>query len=134
MLKVKTIVKESSINGLGLFAAEEIPKGTVIWEYNPMFDISFTKEQYDDMNEFEKNLIITYSYLSTQSGNFIYSIDDSRFTNHSAVNPNEDCVDFGGPETAGVANRDIHIGEEILIDYKSFDENDAQSNEAYLHS
>jgi len=33
----------------------------------------------------------------------------------------------------GVANCDIHIGEEILVNYKLFDANDAQSNEEYLN-
>lgn len=134
MLKVKTIVKESNIQGLGLFAAEEIPKGTVIWEYNQMFDITFTKEQYDNMSDFEKNLLKTYSYFNKKKNAYIYSIDDSRFTNHSALNPNEDIVDFGGEETSAVANRDIHIGEEILVNYRLFDDNDAQSDEEYLNS
>lgn len=134
MLKVKTIVKESSIQGLGLFAAEEIPKGTIIWEYDPQFDISFTKEEFDKMDDLKKSLILIYAYLSDKSGEYIYSIDDSRFTNHSSLNPNEDVVDLGSPETAGVANRDIHIGEEILVDYKLFDAADAKSNEEYLNS
>lgn len=38
MLHVKTALKESSIHGLGLFAAEPIKKDTLIWEFNPLFD------------------------------------------------------------------------------------------------
>lgn len=41
MLNVKASVKPSPINGLGLFADEDIKKGTITWKYNPRFDISF---------------------------------------------------------------------------------------------
>ncbi len=132
MLKIKTIVKESNLGGLGLFAAEDIPKGTVIWEYDPKFDISFTKEEVEIMPQIQKELIMTYAYFSTKNAKFIYSIDNSRFTNHSSVNPNQEVVDLGGEETAGAANRDISEGEEILINYRTFDANDEFSKEEYL--
>jgi SET domain-containing protein len=133
MLKVKTKVKESSLGGLGLFADEFIPKGAIIWEYSPKFDISFTKEEFDKMDKIEQDLLLTYSYFSKESGKFIYSIDNSRFTNHSSLNPNEGVVDMGKIETSGVALRDINIGEEILINYRTFDANDEFSNEEYLN-
>ena len=34
MLLVKTAVKNSNIEGLGLFAAEDIPANTQIWAYH----------------------------------------------------------------------------------------------------
>ena len=39
-MTVKTIIKESDIHGIGLFADEFIPKGTKIWEFTPNFDIN----------------------------------------------------------------------------------------------
>lgn len=133
MLKVKTIVKESNIQGLGLFAAEEIPKGAIVWEFDSVFDVIFTKEEFDKMTDTKKELVDTYAFFSTKQNKYVYSLDNSRFTNHSKNN-NLDSVDMSGVELCGVANRDIHIGEEILVNYRLFDDNDAQSDEEYLNS
>ena len=55
-----------------------------------------------------QGLIDRYAYLSDTTGKYVYSIDDSRFTNHSSVNNNIDVVMMDGePEIVGVANRDI---------------------------
>lgn len=133
MLNVKASVKPSPINGLGLFADEDIKKGTITWKYNPRFDISFDPKEVAQMSDWLQNFIKTYSYLSKESNNYIYSIDDSRFTNHSAKNANIDTIPFPESiETYGVANRDIKKGEEILVNYTTFDQADENSDEAYL--
>ncbi len=44
MLLVKTKLGVSSVHGIGLFAAQFIPKGTVTWEYHPEFDTSFDED------------------------------------------------------------------------------------------
>ncbi len=38
MLLVKTKIGQSNISGIGVFADEFIPKGTVIWRYQEGFD------------------------------------------------------------------------------------------------
>lgn len=135
MLVVKASAKQSRINGIGLFADERIPKGTVIWKYDPRFDISFSVHDVEGMTPSQKKLIDRYTYLSARQNKYIYSIDDSRFTNHSSQNPNEDVVQLPGDiETSGIANRDIEIGEEILVNYRLFDAYDATSNETYLNN
>jgi hypothetical protein len=134
MLVVKASAKPSPINGIGLFADEKIPKGTVIWKYNTTFDISFTVDEFDKLAPIQKSLIDSHAYLSTIQNKYIYSIDDSRFTNHSSVNPNMDVILLDGDiETSGVANRDIEAGEEILINYRLFDAHDQISDEEYLN-
>jgi len=133
MIVVKTSVQPSSTEGLGLFAEERIPKGSTVWLYDPRFDISFDPQEVDKMSPLQKELINRYAYLSTESGKYIYCIDDARFMNHSSVKNNLDVVPFSGePETRGVANRDIEIGEEILINYRTFDAADAESKDPYL--
>jgi uncharacterized protein len=135
MLVVKASAKPSRINGIGLFADEKISRGTVIWKYDPRFDISFSPDEVESMAPAQKELVLHYAYLSTKQHKHIYSIDDSRFTNHSSVNANEDAVLLpGDTETSCVANRDIEPGEEILINYRSFDADDVSSNEAYLEN
>jgi SET domain-containing protein len=106
-----------------------------MWKYDPRFDISFTKEEVARMEPMQQELINHYSYLSSRLNAYIYSIDDTRFTNHSSTHANEEVVLFPGDvETSGVAKRDIEVGEEILIDYRTFDAEDAVSDEAYLQS
>ncbi len=45
MLRVKTKLGLSSINGVGLFADQFIPKGSTTWEYDPGFDPSYSEEE-----------------------------------------------------------------------------------------
>jgi len=133
MLTVKASAKPSQIEGIGLFADEKIPKGTITWRFNPRFDILFDREEVEQMPPYHRELIDRYAYLSTTTGKYVYSIDDSRFTNHSSVKNNIDVVSFPGePETLGVANRDIEKGEEILANYRLFDAHDENSKEEYL--
>ena len=133
MLTIKASVKTSKIEGLGLFADERIPKGTTVWKFDARFDIFFDPEEVKNMAPIQKALVEKFAYLSTETGKYVYCIDDSRFMNHSSVNNNLDVVLFPDElETRGVANRDIEIGEEILINYRNFDSADAKSEEAYL--
>ena len=87
------------------------------------------------MDALQKDFIIRYAYLSVDSGKYIFCADDARFMNHSATKNNLDVIAYPGePETRGVANRDIEPGEEILINYRTFDSVDAESKDPYLNS
>ena len=135
MLTVKASAKPSKIDGIGLFADEKIPKGTITWRFNPRFDILFDPEEVKQMPPEHRELIDRYAYLSTTTGKYVYSIDDSRFTNHSSIKNNIDVVPSPDePETLGVANRDIEKGEEILVNYRAFDAHDKASSEKYLNN
>jgi len=134
VLTAKASVKPSKIQGIGLFADEKILQGTITWKFNPRFDILFDPEEVKKMPKEQQGLINKYAYLSITSGKYVYSIDDSRFINHSSVNNNIDIADMPGePETVAVANRDIEKGEEMLINYREFDVNDKNSQEDYLN-
>lgn len=135
MLTVPTFIQQSSIEGIGLFAAQAIPKGTVVWKFDPRFDLAFDPVDVAQMTETQRNLIEKYAYLSSTSGKYIFSIDDSRFTNHSSLHNNIEMVRVDDePETRAVASRDIAMGEEILENYRDFDTNDETSSEEYLSS
>lgn len=134
MLTIKASVKTSKINGLGLFADEKIKKGTITWKFNPSFDIAFDQEDIEKMSQYQKDFLDKYAFMSIKQNKWILPIDDSRFTNHS-LNNNVDTVDLPGEiETAGMANKDIEIGEEILVNYRTFDSFDANSDEEYLNT
>jgi hypothetical protein len=46
MLTVKTYLDKSNISGIGLFAGENIKKGTITWKFNPHIDIYFSKKDF----------------------------------------------------------------------------------------
>jgi SET domain-containing protein len=118
MLRVKTYLAQSSIPGagLGLFAAEDIPAGTLIWKFDDGWDL--LKREADWPDDVSKSFLKTYAYLSPTSKKRLYviCIDNARFINHSA-RP----TGTGGQSQVTVAARDIRAGEEITEDYRTFD-------------
>ena len=133
MLLIKTKVLQSKIHGLGLFADEFIPKGTVTWRFDPDFDIYFDPKDVALMSEAKRGLIEHFAYLSKQTGKYVYSIDNTRFTNHSSKpNINNTTVLKGDTEVCGEALRDIEAGEEMTIDYRLVDAHDELHGDDYL--
>lgn len=120
MLLVKTRLGMSDIHGIGLFAAEFIREGTVVWRSHPAVDIRLAEEQILGLPEPCREQIQKYSYREKHSGLYVLCGDDARFFNHSAE-PN--CIDvFGGEgEDLTVAARDVEQGEELTCDYALFD-------------
>lgn len=122
MLKVQTFVQSSLIHGVGLFAAEDIPKGAVIWEPERGLDLIITKEEYDGLSSVGKAFVDHYGYWSEELQRFICAADNYRFVNHSEE-PN--LVNEGakkGSDGRDVAARDIRKGEELTFDYRGFGE------------
>ena len=114
MMLVKTYLGQSSIHGVGLFAAEPIAAGTVIWRYDERFDRRFTKAEREALPEPARSFMVTYSYPQSL-GSDVYNLDGdhSRFMNHSETPNTEFIVDT-------IAVRDIAVGEELVCDYRTF--------------
>lgn len=107
MLLTKTFVARSPIHGLGSFAAEFIPAGTVYWRFVPSFDQLVRKQELPPAAlEFAK----TWCY-AVGDGFVMVMPDNARFTNHSS-DPNTRVL---GAEA--IALRDIQPGEEITENY-----------------
>lgn len=119
---VKTYIDKSPIEGIGLFAAEFIPKGTVVWAMteNERF---FTYDEVEKLDQPFKDHVLKYGY--TENGKYILCCDTSIFYNHSA-NPN--VVSDGEFE---VSAKDIHEGEELTCNYFSI--NDDHSREIFKY-
>ncbi len=115
MLLIKTKVKESRIHGLGLFAAQFIPKGTVVWKFMFGFDLLMTKEEIDKLSEPAKDQFYNYAYLDKKHNKYMLCSDDARFFNHSD-DPN--CDERIDDITTAI--RDIQLGEELIVNYKDF--------------
>lgn len=113
MLCVKTVLKQSLIHGIGLFADEDIPKGTIVWKFNDLIDLVLSEEQIDSLEEASKSQILNYSF-KTVNGYYVLVGDDNRFINYSK-DPN--IIDIDDIESPSIAIRDIKKGEELTCDY-----------------
>jgi SET domain-containing protein len=120
MLLVKTMIKESPIHGVGLFADQFISKGTEIWRFTPGFDLRFTKEQILSFPDSLQRYIYKYAWRGKKSKLYCFSSDNGKYFNHSEdpnvlseYRENEE-------EVVTVAIKDIRQGEEILDNYMSF--------------
>jgi SET domain-containing protein len=118
MLLVKTTIGPSPIHGIGVFAAEAIPKGTVMWRLERGFDLELTQEQVDRLSPPAREKTLHYAYKDPRTDLYVLCMDDARFYNYSeAANSAKDPAE---PER-DIALRDIRPGEEITYDYGSFD-------------
>ncbi len=106
----------SKINGLGVFTNEDIKKGTVLFKANPKLDIELSKEEFDNLSEYEKKDFIHYGYLDKKTGTYKLDFDTAlRFLNFSEKG--NVCQDPNHDNTYLIATRDILAGEEIVFDY-----------------
>lgn len=115
MLTVKTIIKPSPVAGIGLFATEFIPKGSIVWTYKKKLDALFTKAEVSTFSPPSQEQFYNYAYFDKVYGKYLLCGDDGRFFNHSLI-PN--CDD--SEEGVTIALRDIQPGEELTVDYTTF--------------
>ena len=108
-----TYVKESSVEGYGLFAAKDIKKDDLVIDYR-MFPKDWYKTRYVDLSEeqIRKNW-----YVMLNEEECITSDKWSKFSyiNHSRE-PNCDWV---MNIHKIIANRDVKKDEELFIDYRA---------------
>ena len=113
MLLVKTYVDKSPIHGLGVFAAETLPKGTKIWRFVEGFDQFYTPKQFRKLPKQAREFLKLYGYRV--DGEVLFPADYDRHINHSDE-----------PNTymrSGyvITTRKIAKGTEITNDYREFD-------------
>jgi SET domain-containing protein len=123
MLKINTYLDRSKLSGFGLFAAEDIQRGQIIWEFNPAVDLVFTAEQWESrlvgVAAPARDALRRYSY---KSNNLLYlCTDNAQFMNHGGETKN--IVNNTADDTM-YALRDISAGEELLCDYFEFSDAD----------
>ena len=115
MLMVKTKIGPSSINGIGLFADQFIPKGTVVWKFMPNFDLLMSEQETNELSKPAMGQFYHYAYLDKKHGRYMLCFDDARFFNHTK-NPNcDEKID-----DITIAARIIQVGEELTVNYKDF--------------
>jgi len=117
MLLISTYVGQSSIEGLGVFSAECVPCGSLIWSLNPKFDIFVNEMEIGALPPHVQSFLARYSYPHLEMPGYrVIDVDNGKFMNHS-LNPNTDFRIFD----KGYALTDIAAGDEVTCNYHEFD-------------
>jgi SET domain-containing protein len=117
MLLVKTYIAASKIDGVGLFAAEPIERGTIVSYFTTVFDCQpLDTGAYPEVCE---NFLHKYSFLI--AGHRVLFSDHARFINHrnkANLVYKERSLAF---QHLFFAIEDTPSGTELTIDYETFD-------------
>jgi SET domain-containing protein len=117
MMIVPTFVGPSAIEGVGIFAAAPVARGTAIWCLSDRYDLLLTHAEIESMDDLQRDFVDRYGYPHTTRPELtVVEFDNGRFMNHSSA-PN---TDFTNPDI-GFALRDIAAGEELTCDYAQLD-------------
>lgn len=120
MLLVKTYVASSPIHGIGLFAAQFIPKGTIVWRLDKEFDRVFDQAALEVCNPVYREFVLRYGYKSKYTGSIVLCLDNGRFMNHS---DNPSLIEVPHLDDGlDIAAEDLGIGHELTADYSKWDE------------
>ncbi len=119
MIHIKYKLDKSEHHGVGMFADENIPAGTLIYTQSPLLDVNLTPEQFDSLDEKERREIQYWGFFDEPSQKWHVDFDVTHFINHSY----EAIVtqDKNFTEAHLVAARDIKKGEELTQNYLEFE-------------
>lgn len=123
MLHILTALKESDIQGIGLFTLQDISIGDVVWSEHADTTKKFTSKEdmllvYPDSEK--------YAYLL--EGVWHLNIDDGKYMNHSDTANTEYLRD----KRICVATSFIPAGSEITSNYAEFDDEHDLYKESYI--
>ena len=115
MFLIRTVIGSSQIHGNGVFTCAAVPKGTVVWRFEPIFDRVISEDELEGMPASFCEYIQMYAYRSSDlSGRLLLPCDHAKFLNHS-TDPNTIELPL-----ESIASRIISKGEEITCDYSKF--------------
>ena len=107
-LRVRVHVEPSDIHDMGIFAGERIPRGGIVWRFDPEVDTVIR----------EKPMGVLADWSWREEDCWVVPGDDARFMNHSFA---PSVHSHGSRHVDDVAARDIEVGEELTVDYSLFD-------------
>ncbi|HJQ08170.1 MAG TPA: SET domain-containing protein [Candidatus Saccharimonadales bacterium] len=119
MIHIKYRLKVSNLHGIGLFAGEPIKKGQVVYTASSLLDLNITQEQFDSLDQREKDEILWWGFFDGQTQMWHVDFDVSKFINHS-YHPSV-TQDADHDEAHLIAAQDIHAGEELTQNYLEFE-------------
>jgi SET domain-containing protein len=108
-------ISKSNIHGCGVFAAQPIKKGETIYSANKLESKDYV---FGRLSKHRQEWVKKYGWQSIRSKKWMWCEGEWSYANHSDSPNVDDTGDF-----LSVAKRNIDIGEELTVDYKSFMEN-----------
>lgn len=111
MLTVSHKVQPSAIHGLGVFVMEPIPAGTVVWRFDPMYDVEFSEEFVAGLSPEDMETVLHHAEYLPEKRIFRLGNDADIFMNHS------DLPSLADRGSEMVATRDLDVGDELTCDY-----------------
>ena len=114
MMMIDTVLKPSTIHGIGVFLVSDVSRGGLIWRFDSRIDRVYAPAEVDSLPAHIQTFLRTYSTWQEAIGLFVLCGDNGRYFNHSA-SPNtvSDAISFGEDRAA----RDLAAGEELTSDY-----------------
>lgn len=113
-------LRGSPIEGVGVFAIRDIPKGTLVTDYTvhnikDLIHFELSKEEFNKILPEIRTLILDRTVYPKGTNIYTFYSPNNNYTLSSFFNHSKDanCDSF-------VAIKDIKKGEEILIDYSDF--------------
>lgn len=126
MLLVNHYVTGSPIHGLGVFTCEPIRAGSLVWKYDPMFDVEIPASLVRRLTKEDALTVYNHAEFIEYLDVFRLGNDGDMFMNHSET---PSLLDYGDEMKAA---RDLAAGSELTCDYfevcvLGFDEKRTQS-------
>ena len=109
----------SPIHGIGLFTAEDVAKGQLIYTASPVIDMDITDDQFKSLSATEKKEIQYWGFFDEPSQCWHVDFDVSKFINHAY--DGTVTQDERHDDAYLVATRDIKAGEELTQNYLEFE-------------
>jgi SET domain-containing protein len=116
MMAVKTYLAASKIHGVGVFAAEKIEPGTVVWYFDHRIDRLYELTDDIKLPKVFWEFLLSHAYVDRRFRKWVLCGDNAKYINH-ADRPNV-LADGDVDKAAQV----ILPGDEITNNYKVFDD------------
>lgn len=116
MLMVKTELGASDIHGIGVFLAEPVRAGQLIWRFDSRIDRVYSDAEIEEMPPILQEFLRTYSTLHAEQKLWVLCGDNGRHFNHSD-HPNTRSLGIAFGDD--VAASDLPAGTELTSDYRT---------------
>lgn len=115
MLLIDTYAGPSLIEGVGVFAAQPVRKGTRVWTLDLAIDRVISPSELETASAIFQKFVERYAYFDAGLGGYLLDGDHSRFLNHS----DDALIEFRS-DGDGYARRSIRRGQELTCNYNDF--------------
>lgn len=116
MMMVETVLGASAIHGTGVFLAEPVTKGTLLWKFDSRMDRVYSESEILSLPPLAQQFMRTYCTWHAGIELWVLCGDNGRHFNHSDTpNSISDGIAFG----CDYAASDMAAGTELTSDYST---------------